>query len=110
MGDLAPIIGNSTLFDLSLVQTHNTGSQRMTTTISDNSEQITATEAAIAHDFTVSKLGAATVGRFTQLWAIVQGQVRRPMLKLRGDERKDRCQLARVLFEERLVALAVRTS
>ena len=74
MGDLLPIIGNSTLFDLSVVRTHNTGSQRMTTTISDNSEQITAEEASIIHDITVTKLGAATVGRFTQLWAIVQGQ------------------------------------
>eukprot|EP00966_Prymnesium_polylepis_P244698 5659952-Prymnesium_polylepis.2 len=74
MGDLLPIIGNSTLFDLSVVSTHNTGSQRMTTTISDNSEQVTAEEASILHDITVTKLGAATVGRFTQLWAKVQGQ------------------------------------
>ena len=72
MGDLLPIIGDGTLFDLSVVGTHNTGSQRMTTTMSDNSIGVTAAEASVEHDFTVTAVGAATVGRFTQLWARVQ--------------------------------------
>ena len=72
MGDLLPLLGNATLFDLSLVGTHDTASQRMTTTISDNCAGLSQAESAAAHDVTQTKAWVDTAGRAVQGWSIVQ--------------------------------------
>lgn len=51
---------------------HNSASQRMTTTISDNCEDLTAKESAIAHDASLAQASRLTWGKFVQSWSVVQ--------------------------------------
>jgi len=72
MGDLSPLIRNKTLLEITVIQTHNSLSSELTTTISDNCQGATAEESAIAHDATILPNGLNPEGVFAQKWAVVQ--------------------------------------
>jgi hypothetical protein len=70
MGDLMPLIGNLTLAELSLVETHNSASHNLTGTFSDNCKGFSAQQSALLHDLELLRGNPA--GTIAERWSRVQ--------------------------------------
>ena len=68
MGDLEPIIGNLTLFDLSLPGTHDTLTYDLSTTVADNANDLPAWAAWFLHTIH----GSGFIGQFIRKQAVTQ--------------------------------------
>ena len=70
MGDLQPLLGNLTLFDLALPGTHDTLTYDLSTTVADNANDLPSWVAWLLHTF--HSLGAGVIGEFIRESAITQ--------------------------------------